>query len=164
MMKSVTLHLENIDMLNTLADLVAKDVKSGMLFLFKGEIGVGKTTFICRFASQLGITEGVSSPTFTLANHYQGDFPFYHLDLYRLDQVDALYSMDIQDYLSKVDGIVCIEWSEKLEMLRPEFFFEIALSYTENSDARLCQLSAKGEVYEPLLNAVYQKMAQNIVN
>ena len=88
-------------------------IQNGTVIFLQGDMGSGKTTFVNYFCSSLGITH-TSSPTFAIANIYEGRFRVYHLDLYRLQTQDAVYSIDIDRYLDQSDGITLIEWPERL--------------------------------------------------
>lgn len=83
-----------------------------------GQLGAGKTTLIQGIAQGLGVKDYVTSPTFILINEYQGRLPFYHVDLYRLDNVDQVEDLGIEEYFTK-GGVCVIEWAEKLGELRP---------------------------------------------
>ncbi len=88
-------------------------------FAFSGTMGVGKTTFIKQICRQLGVTDLVSSPTFSLVNEYQGRETIYHLDLYRLKNLDEALDIGILDYLNS-KSYCLIEWPEIIEPLLDE--------------------------------------------
>ncbi len=105
----------------------------GVVLLLGGDLGSGKTTFVQGLASGLGITDAVTSPTFTLINEYlSGRCPLYHLDLYRLERAEimALHLEQYWEGLEVAPGIVAIEWSEKLPYLPPSYW-QIILSHQE---------------------------------
>ena len=78
-----------------------------------GDLGVGKTAFVRGFASVLAPNSRVKSPTYTVVNKYEGDtIPVYHLDVYRINDDDELYSIGFDDYVK--DGICLVEWSENI--------------------------------------------------
>ncbi len=81
--------------------------------LLNGEMGAGKTTFIKTICEGLGVTEAVSSPTFSLVNEYmaKNEKIIYHFDLYRLKSEDELYDMGFEEYLDQ-GSYVFIEWPE----------------------------------------------------
>ena len=107
--------------------LIAQNLNK--IILFKGEMGVGKTTFIKELCKQLGVQEATSSPTFSLVNEYQikeNEF-IYHFDMYRLKhEVEAL-DMGIEDYF--YSGNWCfVEWSENIPSLIPDVHSVISIT------------------------------------
>jgi tRNA threonylcarbamoyladenosine biosynthesis protein TsaE len=85
------------------------------VFLFFGDLGAGKTTFIKRFCRLLGVEETVQSPTFSIINEYRtaGGEPVCHIDLYRMESVREVFDTGLEDYL--YSGRYCfIEWPEKM--------------------------------------------------
>lgn len=88
--------------------------------LFKGNMGVGKTTFIKAMLKVLGSYDSVSSPTFSIVNEYE--LPtglLYHFDLYRIKDEEEALQFGIEDYLTSNEWVV-IEWPEKISNLLPE--------------------------------------------
>lgn len=89
------------------------------VWLFKGQIGAGKTTIVQALCAHLGVEEEVTSPTYALVNEYQGDEIIYHLDLYRLNTVEEALDIGIEDYL--YSGQYClVEWPELIEEIAQE--------------------------------------------
>jgi len=93
--------------------------KAGDIYCLSGELGAGKTVFAKGFARGLCVPEEteIVSPTFVLANEYNGRLPFYHFDVYRLGPED-MYEIGFDDYISG-DGVVLIEWAERIFGLLP---------------------------------------------
>lgn len=109
----------------TLEDLpkIANDIlynsKSNVILL-NGEMGAGKTTLIKELVKQLGVTDVVSSPTFSLVNEYHsttGEIMF-HFDFYRIESEEEALDMGIEDYLYN-DSMCFIEWGENVQNLLP---------------------------------------------
>jgi len=95
-----------------LAREVAASLRPGAVLLLRGELGAGKTAFVRGLADGLGVAEeDVSSPTFTLVQHYRGRMPLVHADLYRITsaEVDDLGLDELGE-----DGVLAIEWADKL--------------------------------------------------
>lgn len=83
----------------------------GQVYCLDGELGVGKTVFTQGFASGLGITETVNSPTFTILQEYrEGKMPFYHFDVYRIIDVEEMEEVGYSDYFYG-DGVCLVEWA-----------------------------------------------------
>ena len=94
-------------------------LKSGDIIAMTGDLGAGKTHFTMGVAESLGITEYVSSPTFTIVNEYtNGKMPLYHMDAYRLGDSDGLLEIGFDEYVSR-DGVVVIEWADIVEDILP---------------------------------------------
>jgi tRNA threonylcarbamoyladenosine biosynthesis protein TsaE len=95
-----------------LAQRLAQRLQGGEVIAFSGDLGAGKTAFTRGLARGLGITERVTSPTFTIVNEYEGGrLPLFHFDLYRLGSSDDLYDIGWEDYLAR-GGVCAVEWSE----------------------------------------------------
>ena len=103
------------------------------VILFKGEMGVGKTTLIKCLCAEIGVEDRITSPTFSLVNEYASpNGPVYHFDLYRLNNVEELYDIGYEEYL--YSGYLClVEWPEKAMDLMPAVrtLVEISLDGTD---------------------------------
>ena len=92
----------------------------GEIYLLDGDLGVGKTVFTKGFAEGLGISEPVTSPTFTLIQEYgEGRIPFYHFDVYRIADVEEMEEIGYEDCFFG-DGVCMVEWAEQIRGLIPE--------------------------------------------
>ena len=106
-------------------------LQGGEILLLDGPLGAGKTVFVKGLASAFGIDpEEVTSPSFTLVNPYAGRLPFFHIDLYRLDEgAAAANAVDLEELLSDERAVVVIEWGERLANYPlPENVWRIAIS------------------------------------
>ena len=91
-----------------------KLLRPGTVIAFRGDLGAGKTAFTRGLARGLGITEPVTSPTYTIVNEYlSGKLPLFHFDMYRLHSADELFDIGWDDYLER-GGICAVEWSENV--------------------------------------------------
>ena len=99
-----------------------------------GDLGVGKTAFVRGLASVLAPNARVKSPTYTVVNRYNSNsLPLYHLDVYRIEDEDELYSIGFDDYVNS--GICVVEWSENIPTSIPK-------------DAILVSIEKEGENFE----------------
>ena len=98
-----------------LGQVIARGLKGGELLLLEGDLGLGKTVFVKGIADGLGLApDDVTSPSFTLVHEYEGGrLPMFHVDLYRLDELEDLASLGIEEILA-AEGLVVVEWGEKL--------------------------------------------------
>ncbi len=92
---------------------LAKTLRAGAVVAMFGDLGAGKTAFVRGMAIGLESNSRVTSPTFTIVNEYEGKFPIFHFDMYRLGGVDELFDIGWEDYLSR-GGICVVEWSENV--------------------------------------------------
>lgn len=98
---------------------IGNKLRSHDVLALTGPLGAGKTTLIQGIAKGLKVKDYVASPSFTLINEYKGKIPLYHIDLYRLDNSDQIKDLGIDEYFDK-EGVVVIEWAEKIHELLPE--------------------------------------------
>lgn len=94
---------------------LAAYLEPGDVIAYYGDLGAGKTAFTRGLAAGLGITDAVTSPTYTIVNEYlSGRLPLFHFDMYRLSSGDELFDIGWEDYLAR-DGVCAVEWSENVE-------------------------------------------------
>ena len=107
-----------------LAQKIASNSKKGDIIVLCGELGSGKTKFTEGFLEYFNLQDELSSPTFTIVNDYDTpDFPIYHFDVYRLEDVDEFYAIGGEEYFSS--GICIIEWGEIIEEALPNNYIKI---------------------------------------
>ena len=96
---------------------VGSSLVSGDIILLFGDLGAGKTLLTQGICNGLGLDNNtyIHSPTFTLINEYSGRLPIYHIDLYRIDKHEEVYSLGLEEILFN-QGITIIEWAEKLRL------------------------------------------------
>ena len=93
---------------------LAQRLTPGTVIAYRGDLGAGKTAFTRGLARGLGVTEQVTSPTYTIVNEYIGGrMPLFHFDMYRLGSSDELFDIGWEDYLER-GGICAVEWSENV--------------------------------------------------
>ena len=92
-----------------LGERIGAGLKPGDVVLVSGEVGAGKTTLIRGACRALGVTDRVTSPTFTIGQRYAGRVPVSHLDLYRLDDIGAEDPALLDDYVDD-DSVAFVEW------------------------------------------------------
>lgn len=116
------LQITSIEDINNVAtEFVRLAMQEDTVFAFNGQMGAGKTTFIKALCEALGVSETVTSPTFSIVNEYRSDETgelIYHFDFYRIKKLEEAYDMGCEDYF--YSGAVClIEWPELVEDLLP---------------------------------------------
>ena len=111
----------NLEDLPKVAKEFIKSIGDDRIFLFDGEMGSGKTTFIAEVCRQMGADDDFGSPTFSLVNEYADSEgkPIYHFDLYRIDSPQEALDMGAEEYFNS--GEIClVEWPDRLGILVPE--------------------------------------------
>ena len=99
---------------------MAEAAAPGDIFCLDGDLGVGKTVFTAGFAKGLGINTPICSPTFTILQVYEeGRLPLYHLDVYRIADVDEMDEIGFDEYAFG-SGVCLIEWGSRIEEILPE--------------------------------------------
>ncbi len=122
----------------------------GDIFLLVGKLGTGKTCLTQGVAWGLGIKEYAASPSFVLVRELYGRLPLYHIDLYRLDNIEEIAELGLDDYLYG-NGVCVVEWAEKGKGVLPAEHLLIEISYFNDSKRRL-QLKPSGQRYQEMLN------------
>jgi tRNA threonylcarbamoyladenosine biosynthesis protein TsaE len=122
---------------------VSRTLSAGSVVLLVGDLGAGKTAFVRGLAEGLGIPpDDVSSPTFTLIQEYRGGrLPLFHVDLYRLDDPREVDDLGLDEIA--VDGVMAIEWADKLRS-RPRGAIDVHLQHRDG-DSREITLSGSSE-------------------
>ena len=112
--------------------VIGENLQSGDIVALVGELGAGKTLLTQGIAQGLLVPAGyqITSPTFTLINEYPGRITLYHFDIYRLAGTEDLVSLGYEDYFYG-DGVVVIEWAEKIIDILPEETLFIYLRYLD---------------------------------
>ena len=99
---------------------LGEEAKPGAVYCLSGDLGVGKTVFTKGFAAGLGITEPVSSPTFTIVQIYEeGRLPLYHFDVYRIEDIEEMEEIGYEDCFYG-EGVCLVEWAELIKEILPE--------------------------------------------
>jgi tRNA threonylcarbamoyladenosine biosynthesis protein TsaE len=91
---------------------IGKNSPPGTIITLSGDLGAGKTVMAKGIAKGLNIEDDITSPTFSLFEMYQGDIPFYHFDLYRIEDENELTHLDFDEYWYG-EGVTVIEWPER---------------------------------------------------
>jgi tRNA threonylcarbamoyladenosine biosynthesis protein TsaE len=114
---------------------IAAGLRPGDVVLVSGELGSGKTTLIRGACRELGVTEPVTSPTFTIGHRYRGRVPVSHLDLYRLEGLEDEDPGLLDDYLTE-DAVAFVEWPGVAEPQLERIALRVELSH-HGGDGRL---------------------------
>lgn len=121
--------------INSLADLPQAAARFDTLIdgarivCFWGGMGSGKTTFIKALCEHWGVTDKVTSPTFSLINEYltRDGTPIYHFDFFRIETLEEAWDIGCQEYFSRAEGRCLIEWPLLVEELLPEKRLDVSI-------------------------------------
>lgn len=140
MAQTVSITLQDEAATQRLAGIVAKHIKSGVVYLI-GDLGAGKTTFTRAWLQSLGHQGNVKSPTYTIVEPYEiSTQPIYHFDLYRLQDPFELELIGIRDYLQQENALLLIEWPQKGEPIVPNADFTLSLDTQSDGITRILTL------------------------
>lgn len=133
-MKRFLLNSERL--LPQVADAVISKINSGVrMVIFTGEMGAGKTTLIKVICRGLGVSDAMSSPTFSIVNEYRdrANDPVYHFDFFRVKNNREALDIGVEEYF--YSGHVClVEWPEMINDLIPEKHLQISIKLVENNN------------------------------
>lgn len=130
-------YTHSADETRKLAAKIASETLNGTVFALEGNLGAGKTVFASGFAAGLGITEPVSSPTFTIVQEYPyAKGMFFHLDLYRIDNPEAALAFGIDEFLYAPDAVTLVEWPERIDGLFPPGVIRVTIERTGREETR----------------------------
>ncbi len=116
---------------------LAKKLKPGDIIALIGDLGTGKTTLTKSIAEGLGITDMITSPTFTIVQEYtEGRLPLYHFDVYRLNDLEEMYELGYEEYFFG-QGVCVVEWADQIMELIPEGSITIRIEYGARENERI---------------------------
>ncbi len=135
----MNLTIHSLDDIRTAAKAFIEQMDQNTVFAFYGKMGAGKTTFIKAVCEELGVSDVVNSPTFSIVNEYRSDDTgelIYHFDFYRIQKIDEVYDMGYEDYF--YSGALCfIEWPELIEDLLPGDVVKVTIEENEDGTRSL---------------------------
>jgi tRNA threonylcarbamoyladenosine biosynthesis protein TsaE len=131
------------DATQALGEALAALVEPGDLVLLAGEMGAGKTALTQGIGRGLGVTERITSPTFTIAHQYAGRFTMHHLDVYRLEHLNEALDVGLSEILDE-GSLVVIEWGDAIVPVLPRDFLEVRLVFGAGDDDRELRFRAVG--------------------
>lgn len=117
--KALTIETYSPEETRRLGEKVGKEAEPGQVYALIGELGTGKTVLTQGIAAGLGIAEPVTSPTFTILQVYEeGRMPFYHFDVYRIEDPDEMEEIGYEDCFYG-EGLCLVEWGDLIEEILP---------------------------------------------
>jgi tRNA threonylcarbamoyladenosine biosynthesis protein TsaE len=140
---------KSADRTREIASLIGGKLRKGDILALSGELGSGKTCFTGGLARGLDVSEKyqITSPTFTLINEYPGRCKLYHFDVYRLNGYSDFEDLGYEEYFSG-DGIVVIEWAEKIVQILPNDTIFISFEYLDENRRKIIMKGSKSRLKE----------------
>jgi len=111
-------------------------VGRGDVLALYGELGTGKTVLVKGISQALGVKESPGSPSFTIIGEYEGRLPLYHIDLFRMSDIEEILKIGYEEYVYG-DGVCAIEWAEKIEGLLPDKRLDIRLYHVATNERKI---------------------------
>lgn len=149
-----------LDQIDELSAMVAKYTRVGDVVALSGDLGAGKTTFVSRFTNHMRPEPevSVSSPTYVIHHIYPANMPIHHIDLYRLENPQAVESLGFEEFLGQ-EGVAFIEWFEKFPKLwtGSTLHLEIKITDMQHREYSFSTSGKKLEHWEEMLVEVKKK-------
>ena len=157
MKKEAMMHLrcESPEETQSLGERLGRLALPGDLFLLVGGLGAGKTCLTQGIAWGLDIAGYATSPSFVVINQYQGRLTLYHIDLYRIDSIEELHELGLDDYLYG-SGVCVVEWAERAVGVLPQEHLLVEISFLSDTSRSLV-LNPSGEHYVEMLSQLKQR-------
>ena len=133
----------------------AEKLKGGEVLALTGDLGAGKTTFVKGLVEGLKISEVVTSPTFVMLKSYPAKIEskkieFVHIDAYRVESLDDIKSVGIEDFLGRNDVILAIEWAEKIKEILPQTTIYINFKHLDENRREISTKIAPAKIVEKI--------------
>jgi tRNA threonylcarbamoyladenosine biosynthesis protein TsaE len=138
-------------------EAIGSQLRVGDLVVLSGDLGAGKTTFAKGLARALGVTEPVTSPTFTIVQEYDGRVPLAHVDVYRLDRIQELHDLGFEELLES--RVTVVEWGEAIALVLPRDRIEVRLGPGGDDDHRILQIATLGLAFDSRREAIAAALA-----
>lgn len=146
-----------------IAAVIAETVVAGDVIVLGGDLGAGKTAFTKAFSAALGVTEAVTSPTFTLHQRYDtGRLVVHHLDVYRIEQIEEVTDLALPE-LFESGGVVVIEWGDTIAPALPaDGYLLLRIEFGAGDDDRSLHLTAHGVPWQARLGRLRESLGEKV--
>ncbi|WMJ76712.1 MULTISPECIES: tRNA (adenosine(37)-N6)-threonylcarbamoyltransferase complex ATPase subunit type 1 TsaE [unclassified Sedimentibacter] len=142
------LTVNNLKDTEVVGRIIGRSLEKGSVLCLDGDLGVGKTALTQFIASELGVKEYITSPTFTIIKEYEGRLKLNHMDVYRIDSEEAMYDLGYDEYIYS-EGATIIEWSHKIKGILPKERIDIKIERLSDT-CRIMNISGNGKNYEKI--------------
>jgi len=146
----ITCSTDSVEQTRALGGAVASLTEPGDVIVLVGDLGAGKTAFVQGFAAASGVVASVTSPTFTLANRYEGQIHdgqivVNHLDVYRFESLDEAEDLALPELLEQ--GATLIEWGDMIGSVLPADRLTVTINFGASDNERSFELRGDGELW-----------------
>lgn len=141
-----TLRTSSVGQTRSLAVALAPVLRDGDLVLLTGDLGAGKTAFVQGLGRGLLVADRITSPTFTIMQHYEGRLPVHHVDAYRLDSPDEVFELALPEVLDE-GGVMIVEWGERVRGGVDREYLELAFTFGDHDDERDIEVQLVGRAW-----------------
>ncbi len=148
----------SVDATKALATALEPVVDDGDLVVLVGDLGAGKTAFTQGLCAALGVRDPVTSPTFTLANRYEGRIIVNHLDVYRIEALAEAEDLALTELLD--DGVTLIEWGDVILPALPDDRLDVRITFGDGDDDRVLELAAVGPRWADRMASVRDRLGE----
>jgi tRNA threonylcarbamoyladenosine biosynthesis protein TsaE len=145
------------DETEAVGEAIGAQLRVGDLVVLTGDLGAGKTTFAKGLARGLGVTQKVTSPTFTIVQEYDGRVPVAHVDVYRLDRIQELHDFGFEELLES--KVTIVEWGEAIALVLPRDRIDVRLALHDDDDQRVIEVVADGPGWSTRRRALEDALA-----
>jgi len=129
----LNIKVENINETLLIGEIIGKTLNKGSVLALNGNLGAGKTVLVKGIARGLRVDEEPNSPTFVILNTYEGKYPLFHFDFYRLSSASELEDLNYLDYFYG-DGITVVEWAERISEVFPQSSIIIEIEIPDETE------------------------------
>jgi len=156
-MESLKLDSHSPEQTQLLGSYLGELAQKADIILLIGELGTGKTCLVQGIARGLGVKEYAFSPSFVILREYHGRLPLYHIDFYRLDRIEEIVDLGIEEYFYS-EGVCVVEWAEKGLQVVPRGNLLITIQYISGSQTgRSICLKPQGKRYRAMIEKLGKK-------
>jgi len=162
MTRSFLISSRSVEETRHIGEIIGEMAEAGTLIALKGDLGSGKTALVQGIARGLQVPETVyvTSPSYTLVNEYPGRLPLFHLDLYRLSDLD-FEDIGLYDILDSQSAVVAIEWAERLSLDNLFEGLTLQMEIT-GENTRNIVFTAVGDRQLQLLTRIERRLKENL--
>lgn len=154
----ITLHSSSAGETKAVATAIAELVTAGDLVVLAGEMGAGKTAFAQGFGAALGVTETITSPTFTIVREYEGRLALHHVDAYRLEHLREVGELGVAEMLDEA-AVMLVEWGDAILPALPPEYLEVRLTFGKGDDDRELSIETVGRRWHAAARLLHERLA-----